>query len=175
MIAILDVHYFTTSARAAAVLLESWDAVAPAAVLAEHLPRAEAYESGSFYRRELPGLLAVLRRSPVRPEAVVVDGYAWLPPDGRPGLGARLYDALEQAAPVVGIAKTAFKGVESCAWAIPVFRGASRKPLFVTAAGMAPDVAAQRVRGMAGTFRIPDAVRLADRLGRRGPGGGPLV
>ncbi len=167
-IACLDAHYLATGARAAGVLLESWEAAVPAAVFVEALPAAEAYQPGSFYRRELPCLLAVLGRFPALPETVVVDGYVWLPPDQRPGLGARLYEALGHATPVVGIAKTAFAGVESCAWAMQVFRGTSLKPLYVTAAGMAPELAARRVRDMAGKHRPPDGVRLADHLARHG-------
>jgi deoxyribonuclease V len=54
---------------------------------------------------------------------------------------------------------------------VPVVRGASRNPLFVTAVGMAPDVAAGHVRAMAGKHRIPDIVRIVDRLAPGQPPG----
>src|SRR5512135_1031705 len=126
----------------------------------------DTYRPGNFYRRELPCLLSVLQLVPVLPEAAVVDGYVWLPPGDRPGLGAHLYDAMGRQIPVIGIAKTAFAGVESCVSARPVLRGISRKPLFVTAVGMEPDIAALRVREMAGKHRVPEIGRLADRLSR---------
>jgi deoxyribonuclease V len=57
-------------------------------------------------------------------------------------------------------------GAESCAFVVPLLRGTSKRPLYVTAAGMEVSAAAQRVRGMAGRYRIPDLARMADRLAR---------
>jgi deoxyribonuclease V len=131
-----------------------------------NVEKAEPYEPGSFYRRELPCLLAVLRSIPKAPTAAVIDGYVWLPPTGRPGLGAHLYEALGRRTPVVGIAKSAFAGVESCDFVVPVLRGTSKRPLYVTAAGIGPHAAAREVSRMAGKHRIPDLVRIADQLAR---------
>lgn len=167
-VAFLDVHYAGAGARAACVLAESWDAAAPVSTFVHEIADVEPYQPGAFYRRELPCLLAVLSLAPALPDTVVVDGYVWLPPGHRPGLGAHLYEALGRQAAVVGIAKSAFAGVESSPAVMAVLRGASRNPLFVTAAGLAPEIAAQRVRNMAGEHRIPDLVRLADRLSRSG-------
>ncbi len=164
-LAFLDVHYHGTGARAACVLAQSWEAEAPASTFVQDIPAVAPYEPGSFYRRELPCLLAVLRVLPALPDVVVVDGYVWLAAN-RPGLGAHLYEALGQKTPVVGIAKTAFADIASCPEIVPVFRGASRRPLYVTAAGIAPERAAQCVRGMAGKHRIPELVKIADRLSR---------
>jgi len=52
--------------------------------------------------------------------------------------------------------------------AIPVLRGTSARPLFVTAAGMPRTDAADLVRRMAGRFRLPDALRRVDVLARTG-------
>jgi deoxyribonuclease V len=165
-IAFLDVDYKGTGARAACVLIEAWEAESPNSTCVLDIETVAPYESGNFYRRELPCLLAVLRQLPSLPQTVVVDGYVRLSPGDRPGLGAHLYEALGRAIPVVGIAKTAFAGAESCAGVARVLRGTSRNPLFVTAVGIEPDVAAQCVRRMAGKHRIPDIVRIADQLSR---------
>ena len=53
--------------------------------------------------------------------------------------------------------------------AVPVLRGSSTRPLFVTAAGMPTADAADLVRRMAGRYRRPDALRRADALARTGP------
>lgn len=45
-------------------------------------------------------------------------------------------------------------------------RGTSTSPLFVTAVGIDPQVAADRVRDMHGPFRIPTLVKRADSLAR---------
>lgn len=165
-IAFLDVDYRDKGARAACVLIESWEAASPSATCVQDIDAVEPYEPGNFYRRELPCLVSVLRLLSALPEIAVVDGYVWLSPGDRPGLGARLYEALERGVPVVGIAKTVFAGIESCAGVVQVLRGTSRKPLFVTSVGLEPDVAAQCVRRMAGKHRIPEIVRAADRLAR---------
>ena len=151
------------------ILADSWTAQAPSSTRVQTIEEVEPYEPGNFYRRELPCLMAVLRLLPEPPTVVVVDGYVWLPPMRRPGLGAHLYEALRKATPVIGIAKSSFAGVESCAFVIPVHRGMSRRPLYVTAAGIAVESAAQRVRGMAGKYRIPELARMADQLARGKP------
>lgn len=158
-----DVHYPRGGgARAAAVL-----AADPAfsvlitettAVLAAVAP----YHPGRFFARELPPLRAVLSQV-AGLVLLVVDGYADLDPAGRPGLGA--HARAEFGVPVIGVAKTAFR---SATHAVPVLRGQSRRPLFVTAAGMPADEAAALVVGMAGRFRLPDALRRGDALARTG-------
>lgn len=165
-IAFVDVDYKGQGARAACILIRSWEAELFSSAYVRDIEEVEPYESGNFCRRELPCLLSVLQMLPALPEAVVVDGYVWLSSGCRPGLGARLYDALNRAAPVIGIAKSAFKGIEPCNCVVPVLRGTSLRPLFVTAAGIETNVAAERVRRMAGKYRIPEIVRITDALSR---------
>jgi deoxyribonuclease V len=161
--AAVDVHYLPAArARAAAVL-----AADPlfAHVLAERtvvVPEVAPYRPGEFYLRELPPIRAVLQGlSEVG--LLVVDGYVDLDPDGRPGLGARAH--AEFGIPVIGVAKSSFR---TATHAIPVVRGSSARPLFVTAAGMPITDAADLVRRMTGRHRLPDALRRADTLARTG-------
>jgi len=120
------------------------------------------YRPGEFYLRELPPLRAVL--DGVRGLGLlVVDGYADLDLAGRPGLGAHAH--AELGVPVIGVAKSAFR---TATHAVPVLRGRATRPLFVTAAGMPRDEAADLVRRMAGRFRLPDGLRRADSLARSG-------
>ncbi|MDA0167933.1 hypothetical protein OJ998_02455 [Solirubrobacter taibaiensis] len=65
----------------------------------------------------------------------------------------------------MGVAKSAFR---SATHAIPVLRGRSTRPLYVTAAGLEASTAAALVREMAGTYRLPDALRRVDQLTRPG-------
>jgi deoxyribonuclease V len=94
----------------------------------------------------------------------VVDRYADLDPGGRPGLGAHAH--AECGIPVIGVAKSKFR---TATHAVPVVRGSSERPLFVTAAGISRADAADLVRRMAGRYRLPDALRRADTLARTGP------
>jgi deoxyribonuclease V len=161
--AAVDVHYMGIGARAAVVT-----AADPAftAILHERsllVRRVPPYLPGEFYLRELPPIQAVLGGlgDEGRPGLIIVDGYVDLDPDGRPGLGA--YVHADFGVPVIGVAKSAFKPATH---AIRVLRGASARPLFVTAAGMPRTTAADLVRQMAGAFRLPDALRRVDALAR---------
>jgi deoxyribonuclease V len=124
------------------------------------VPVVAAYRPGEFYRRELPPLQAVIPRSPSL-ALIVVDGYVDLEETGRPGLGAHVH--AEFGVPVIGVAKTAFR---TATHAVSVCRGRSARPLYVTAAGMPAGEAAGLIRDMAGSFRIPAGLKLADRLAR---------
>ena len=163
--AAVDVHYLSTGgARAAAVLAAD---AAFAHVLAERtavVPQAAPYRPGEFYRRELPPLRAVLEDLSGL-DLLVVDGYADLDPDGRPGLGAHVHAELGPV-PVIGVAKSRFR---TAPHAVPVLRGSSVRPLFVTAAGNVCGRRRGLVRRMAGRYRLPDALRRAETLARAGP------
>ena len=95
---------------AACVIAAGWDASDPSGEFTHRDGPAADYQPGEFYKRELPLLLSVLGMLPRKPDVVVIDGYVWLGVDDRKGLGAHLFDALGQAIPVVGIAKTQFEG-----------------------------------------------------------------
>jgi deoxyribonuclease V len=163
MIAATDVHYFDGGARAACVVFSDWVDGTPAG---EHTAwRAEVapYESGAFYRRELPCLLAVLNPLLAQISLIIVDGFVWLGDTGRPGLGARLHAALEEKIPVVGVAKTRFAGAAPVA---EVLRGESESPLFVSAVGVELTDAADAIKKMHGAYRIPTLLKRVDTLAR---------
>lgn len=127
MLACVDVDYRGDGAVAAALLFAAWTDAAPARELVARIPRVPDYEPGQFYKCELPCLLEVLRG--VTPACVIIDGFVHLGRERRPGLGAHLASALGVA--VVGVAKNSFHETP----ATPVLRGASTKPLLVTAVG----------------------------------------
>jgi deoxyribonuclease V len=164
MIACVDVDYRGDEAAAACVLSAGWADEAPAGEIVERVVGVAPYVPGQFYKRELPCLLAVLWRVAGPIDAVVIDGYVWLHDESRPGLGAHLYEAMGKKIPVIGVAKTQFLSAQL---ALAVVRGAlSTKPLFVTAAGMGVAEAADRVRGMHGSHRVPTLLRRVDALCR---------
>lgn len=162
MIAALDVQYddATNSALAAAVVFESWEHEQP---LREYIVRCHdvaAYVPGQFFQRELPCLLAVLAVIQEPIEIVVIDGYVSL--GDKPGLGMHLWEALKGQKAIVGVAKTRFLSAS----ATEVFRGESKTPLFVTAAGMDVAEAAAKVVTMAGSHRNPTLLKSVDQLAR---------
>ena len=158
MIGCVDVDYQPDRVTAACVGAEWADEIAAIEVVVRTPGAAADYEPGAFYQRELPYLRGVLARMPAL-EAILVDAYVWLGPE-RPGLGWHLHREL--GVPVIGVAKNPFVGAE----AIEVTRGASARPLYVTAIGLAVADAAARVRDMHGEHRIPTLLGRVDGLAR---------
>lgn len=167
MIVCTDVDYRPDgSARAAALLFAGWTDAQPLGEWTRRVDEVEPYLPGEFFRRELPCLLAVLEqvlRVNGQLSVVVIDGYVTLDAAGTPGLGAHLHAALGEVVPVVGVAKTAFRGSPH---AVAVCRGSSRSALYVTAAGMEPEAAARAVQAMAGPHRLPTLLKRVDQLCR---------
>lgn len=158
----VDVQYNNVGGATAALIVSN--ELTLATVMAEYLanvPHVAPYEPGALFKRELPCIGAVLAlNGPL--DLLIVDGYATLDPDGRPGLGAFAADAFDL--PVIGVAKTPFR---TATHAIEVIRGTATRPLYVTAAGgIGIDEAARIVAGMAGPHRVPSALARVDRLAR---------
>jgi deoxyribonuclease V len=162
MILALDAYYDerTLNATGAAVVFEHWDDAEPLSEYTAICEGIQPYQPGEFYKRELPCLLAVLETVHEPMSLIVVDGYVSL--GDKPGLGWRLWEALDRHVPVIGVAKTRFRTVT----ALEVLRGQSQTPLYVTAAGMEPTEAAEHVRRLHGPFRIPTLLTRVDWLAR---------
>ncbi|MBI2392982.1 MAG: endonuclease V [Deltaproteobacteria bacterium] len=160
MIAFVDVGYADDVGVAACVVAARWTDDRPFEERVVRVSPVSPYEPGRFFLRELPCVRAVLGEVHAPVDVLVVDGYVFLDGD-RPGLGARLHGVLQL--PVVGVAKTPFRGVTS---AVAVTRGQSTRPLFVSAIGIDVREAAERVREMHGAFRVPTLLRRVDRLSR---------
>jgi deoxyribonuclease V len=157
-----DVHYAPGETVAAAAAFQDFRSPLVEKEYIARTAAAAAYVPGDFYRRELPALLELLRMVEYELQAVVVDGYVWLSADGKPGLGAHLFQALAGRIPVIGVAKNPFRG----AAAVEVLRGSSGRPLYVTAAGIDSGQAASLVRLMHGPHRVPTLLRHVDLLAR---------
>lgn len=162
MIAALDAHYNEdTRATAAAVVFDGWTGLEPNSEYAVQCNQIQSYVPGEFFKRELPCLLAVLAKVQETLNVIVIDGYVSL--GAKPGLGMHLWQALGEQVPIVGVAKTRYK----TASAVEITRGRSKSPLFVTAVGIDSVQAAEKIRTMAGDYRIPKMLKRADELARR--------
>ncbi len=159
----LDVGYAEDAAFAAGVCFAEWSDPAPVGIVTVELMGAGSYVPGSFYLRELPSLLAVLKRVTSPIGTVVVDGYVALDGDSRPGLGYHLWEHLHRSVPVIGVAKTRYVGTpDGCA----LLRGRSNRPLYVSSAGLELAEAKERIASMHGPHRMPTLLSLADRIAR---------
>lgn len=162
MVLAVDVYYYETFARAVAVLFE-WEDEKVKEIVVEQLQNIEAYIPGEFYKRELPCILKVLEKVKLDEiQAIVVDGYVYLDNNKKYGLGAYLWEALEQKIPVIGVAKKTFHGNEKNVAALR--RGQSQNPLYVSAIGIELDTALELISTMHGDFRIPSILKYLDQL-----------
>ena len=165
MILATDTHYPEQGARTAGILFRAWSDAAPASTLLVESDTVADYEPGSFYKRELPLIMKLLKTLSAPPEVIVIDGYVTLDEAGRKGLGSHLYDALGGEVQVIGVAKNTFKGSPH---AVALLRGESLRPLYVTAAGLDKEEAAACIKAMHGEHRRPTLLMQVDGLCRRG-------
>ncbi len=164
MKACFDVHYKDDIATAGCILFLNWTDLYEIKYFFEQIRDVRPYESGRFYKRELSCILYLLNKIEDPIDIIIIDGYVWLEKEGAPGLGGYLYHALNESIPVIGVAKSKFK---DSAFAKKVFRGKSKRPLYITAAGIDPDIAANCIIMMHGQYRIPTLLKKIDHLCRK--------
>ncbi|KAL1405659.1 hypothetical protein Q8F55_009298 [Vanrija albida] len=178
----IDVQYKDTptssTGYAAGVLFDSFSSAAPTHTYTHTHADAEPYVAGSFFKRELPPIRALIAAAPVPPRTIVVDGFVDLVSEAgvKPGLGRRLFDELGGEVVVIGVAKNPFRTRAEGAPEEPepglnthpgeVFRGSSGRALYVTAAGVSQEHAMELVRHMHGANRQPTMLKLVDREAR---------
>ncbi|GAL86271.1 endonuclease V [Sporocytophaga myxococcoides] len=163
MILAFDTYYFENKAKTVCLEFAEWNDKIPSNIYSEIIEDVSEYESGAFYKRELPCILSLLKKIKVDINTIiVVDGFVFLDDEFKPGLGAHLYNALEQHIPVIGVAKTNFAQIYNLKK--EVYRGESRKPLYVTSVGVQVHEASAYVQSMYGQYRIPDLLKQLDSL-----------
>ncbi len=79
MILALDVYYNDKGAKSVGVLFEKWEDTKPKETIIENIEKVEEYESGQFYKRELPCLIKIIDNLDLNTiEFIVIDGYVYL-------------------------------------------------------------------------------------------------
>ena len=165
MIYAFDTYYYEDYANTVCIAFEDWASEKEVEVFTEQMPVDAEYESGAFYKRELPCIISLLNKMVLKEgDIIIVDGYVTLDNDGKIGLGGYLYNTLDQKYPVIGIAKNEFAAPDSQRRSI--LRGESKTPLFLTAIGIDVDEVTQHVERMHGNFRIPALLKKLDQLSR---------
>lgn len=165
MILAFDTYYYDNKAKTVCITFIKWDDKEPCKFYTEFSDAFEPYISGEFYKRELPCILSLLKLIDLRNvEAIIVDGYVVLDDEENYGLGGYLFDKLNKAIPVIGVAKSSFAKIRKNKQEI--FRGKSKKPLYITCLGMDINIAKQKIIEMNGGFRIPALLKRLDQLTR---------
>ena len=164
MIIAFDVAYTESFAHVVALVFEDWTSQHCTQSYTLNVQEIAEYESGQFYKRELPCILALFKQVKEPITMIVVDGYVTLGEDQHKGLGQYLYEALDGKIPVIGVAKNGFKGTPSYC---EILRGQSTKPLYITAKGIELEQAKNNVQKMYGKYRIPELLKQVDRLSKQ--------
>ena len=160
MILAVDVHYFGSTAVVAGVFFQKWRDAESFDTMKMVYLGFEDYEAGAFYKRELQPIMNFLSKQKHILNTIIIDGFVHLHKP-RKGLGMHLFD--QTGCPVMGIAKNPLK--IACRYAL-VYRGKSKKPLYVSAMGFDLKHACNLIRSMHGPYRIPKLIKLADTLCR---------
>jgi deoxyribonuclease V len=163
MILAFDTYYFNNKAKTVCLEFEHWNETTNFKVHSEILENVAAYVSGEFYKRELPCILSLLNKFDLSSiHTIVIDGFVYLDDAGKYGLGAHLFEKLNKKIPIIGVAKTNFATIHQLKKSL--FRGESKKPLFITAIGINLEEAFLNIQAMEGDFRIPTLLKELDRL-----------
>ncbi len=166
MIYFFDTHYRNKKAYTAVIGINSWESIEPSVELISVFEDVEEYISGQFYKRELPCLLKALEELKLDQDKdiLVVDGYVLLSAQGKLGLGGYLYESLNGIIPVIGVAKNGY--AQNIKNMVKVFRGESKKPLYVTSLGIDIDYVGEQIKAMHGEFRLPTILKMVDLKSR---------
>lgn len=162
----LDVQYYDTYAVTGYVLFKAATDTEPVRTGQVMTHEVHPYEPGAFYKRELPCLLNALNAITEPLQLIIIDANVWLS-DEKMGLGGILYESLQKSTPVIGVSKTRYTGETEKV--VPVYRGDSQNPLYVSAIGIDTADAVQLIKDMAGPYRIPTLIKLADTVCRAAP------
>ncbi|MDG1333312.1 MAG: endonuclease V [Crocinitomicaceae bacterium] len=167
MIYCFDTYYFEEYAQTSCLGIESCASDTADFELTESISEIKDYESGSFYKRELPCLQSIINKIELDPEKdiIIIDGFVVLDDNGKLGLGGYLFKHLNSEIPIIGVAKNNFATINSLKR--EVLRGESAKPLYVTAAGINLEEASEKVSKMHEDFRIPTILKLVDSSCRK--------
>lgn len=163
MILAVDVFYKKSQAKIVGLIFNEFTDARYIQKIEKYRNDIADYEPGAFYKRELPCIMDILADLDLTQlKYIIVDGYVFLDDDGKPGLGAHLYEALPIKVPVIGVAKTSFANNKK--YVAEIFRGTSQKPLFITALGEDLTKAATMVRSMSGEYRFPAMLKELDNF-----------
>jgi len=157
----IDVYYYGTGkAKTVGIIFDKWESVEPVQIITKLTDGVNEYESGKFYKRELPCIIELLKLINMKTiDMIIIDGYVYLDKLDSYGLGMHLYNVLEREYSIIGVAKTYFHNNI----AEKLYRGNSKVPLYITSVGIEQKQASSFIGNMYGNYRIPKLLKILDR------------
>lgn len=163
MIIAVDSFYKEANAKTIAITFDQWDDTNFHKYYSQDTEVSAEYISGEFYKRELPCILKILENFDLNMiNFIVIDGYVFLDDFGKFGLGGHLYESLNKAIPIIGVAKTNFAANKQNK--VELFRGKSKNPLYISSIGIDLLTAKENISKMFGEYRIPKLLKELDQL-----------
>lgn len=166
-LAVDSYYYSDVDCYTVGIIFNEWQDYDVENIIDCHTKNFEKYIPGQFYKRELPGILQLLKQIDLTEfDTIIVDGYVWLNDNNNnthEGLGKKLYDKICLNYPninVIGIAKSLFGNKSKYT---TVFRGHSKNPLYITSSDNSDNAYADYVKKMKGKYRIPKLLKLLDK------------
>ncbi|WP_237275134.1 endonuclease V [Tenacibaculum ovolyticum] len=161
MIIAFDTYYYENKAKTIGVSFNKWKNDKPIEIYSEIIEGIAAYEPGSFYKREMPCILSLLKKIDLNDvQFIIVDGYVILDDDGKYGLGGHLYEELGEKIPIIGVAKSGYDSNKLNSKAL--LRRESKKPLYISAIGIELNLAFEYIKSMHGNYRMPTLLQIMD-------------
>jgi len=161
-IAYFDVYYRNNTGKVCCIVFEVEPYENILSSYCKIVSPINEYVSGSFYKRELPCILGLYENINEDINLIIIDGYVFLAKN-RKGLGYYLYEAINGKIPVIGVAKTRFN---TCIDYGEIYRGESKRPLYITSVGINLKHSCALVKNLNGKYRIPDLFKKVDQLTR---------
>lgn len=166
MILAFDTYYFDNKAKTVCVAIDNWSDEENIKVYSELTENVEEYQSGEFYKRELPCILSLLNKVEIKNiDVIIVDGFVYLDDNLKFGLGGYLYKQLNETVPIIGVAKTNFATL--IINKRELLRGKSVKPLYITSIGIEIDRATELIKNLKGPNRMPTLLKTLDTLTKK--------
>ncbi len=161
MILAFDTYYVDNTAKTVCVSFKDWSDDQPSHIYNETITGIAAYEPGSFYKRELPCILSLLKQIELQEVShILVDSFVLLDDHDKLGLGGYLYQALDATIPIIGVAKSGFHN--NTKNTLELIRGNSKKPLYISAMGIPLQEAYLNIKKMHGNYRMPTLLQILD-------------
>lgn len=173
-LAIDSYYYSDTNCYTVGLVFSHWNSKDPDCILESTVSEFAPYIPGQFYKRELPGVLSIIRQVNLREfDTIILDGFTRLLDNSLnviPGLGEKLETELGiiPGLSIIGVAKSMFCKSDSVS--LPLYRGQAKTPLWISvSSGSEIDLMTARdyIKSMYGDSKLPDMLKLLDKHTKR--------